>query len=376
MTEKSQSETSLSSSSTLGSTRNLKDSFLHRKLGDSSSSTRGSIHDFKDVSTAATVGPGRMGVGIAIALLLAGVRVYMLDAKERDPTEQEILWERVTAELREGVNSLAELGLLLKEDVEGALSRVSFHPNEQLEEIIGCREVGFVVESVPEIITAKETVLSRIGRSAHDGAIITSATSTFLTDDLARYLEHPEHFLNAHWLNPAFLIPLVELSPGSATDPAVTTATREFLQSIGKVPVVCAPSPGFIVPRIQALAMNEAARIVEEGIATAEDVDMACRVGFGIRFAVLGLLEFIDWGGCDVLYHASNYLQRALSAGERYAPPAIVEEHVNAGHSGGRGHGLFYRFEEHERVEYQREKLTAYVALLRHLDLLPHTSVG
>ena len=80
----------------------------------------------------------------------------------------------------------------------------------------------------------------------------------------------------------------------------------------GKTPVMCAPSAGYIVPRIQALAMNEAARMVEEGVASAEDIDTAVRLGFGLRFSVLGLLEFIDWGGGDILYYASRYLAGAL----------------------------------------------------------------
>ena len=124
--------------------------------------------------------------------------------------------------------------------------------------------------------------------------------------------KHRERFLNAHWLNPAFLIPLVELSPGARTDPAVTARLKAMLEAIGKVPVVCAARPGYIVPRIQALAMNEAARMVEEGVASAEDIDKAIKYGFGIRYAVLGMLEFIDFGGGDILYYASRYLTEAL----------------------------------------------------------------
>ena len=140
--------------------------------------------------------------------------------------------------------------------------------------------------------------------------IIASTTSTILVDDLSSAVEHPERFLNAHWLNPAFLVPLVEISPGARTDPAVTARVKALLEGVGKVPVVCAARPGYIVPRIQALAMNEAARMVEEGVASAEDIDKAIKYGFGFRFAVLGMLEFIDWGGGDILYYASRYLDR------------------------------------------------------------------
>ena len=150
--------------------------------------------------------------------------------------------------------------------------------------------------------------------------IIASTTSTILVDDLSGAVEHPERFLNAHWLNPAFLVPLVEISPGAHTDPAITARVKALLEGIGKVPVVCAARPGYIVPRIQALAMNEAARMVEEGVASAEDIDKAINYGFGFRFAVLGMLEFIDWGGGDILYYASRYLDGALD-NERYRAP-------------------------------------------------------
>ncbi len=85
---------------------------------------------------------------------------------------------------------------------------------------------------------------------------------------------------------------------------------KEVLEEIGKVLVLCKTSPGYIALGIQALAMNEAARLVEEGVTSAEDIDKAVRYGFGLRFAALGLLEFIDWGGLDIWYYASGYLEK------------------------------------------------------------------
>src|SRR5690606_16660819 len=95
----------------------------------------------------------------------------------------------------------------------------------------------------------------------------------------------------------------------------------------GKIPIVCKASPGYIVPRIQALAMNEAARLVEEGVASPEDIDKAVKYGFGLRFGVLGLLEFIDWGGGDILFYASNYLAGAFND-KRFAPPAVISDNM------------------------------------------------
>jgi len=317
------------------------------------------------------VGAGRMGIGIAEAFALAGVGVDLLDAKQRDVAEREVVRLKVETSLREGIQTVSKLGLLEERQVDAVASRVAFHAQDQLEAVLGSGEISHVVETVPEILAVKEAVLLRIGRAADRGVAITSATSSFLTDDLARYVSSPERFLDAHWLNPAFLIPLVELSPGSATDPDVLAEVRRLLESVGKVTVTCAPSPGFIVPRIQALVMNEAARLVEEGVATVEDVDTACRLGFGVRFAVMGVLEFIDWGGCDVLYHVSNYLKHSLPSGERYAPPAIIEERMRSGLEGKRESAAFYRCDEADQGEYQLNKLAEYVGLLRHFGLLP-----
>jgi 3-hydroxybutyryl-CoA dehydrogenase len=210
--------------------------------------------------------------------------------------------------------------------------------------------------------------LARISLLAGPSPIIASTTSTILVDDLADAVAHPERFLNAHWLNPAFLVPLVELSPGARTDPAVTARLKALLEDIGKVPVVCAARPGYIVPRIQALAMNEAARMVEEGVASAGDIDKAIKYGFGVRFATLGMLEFIDWGGGDILYHASRYLTGALGD-DRYAAPEIVERNMAEGRIGLKTGKGFLDYEGLDLDAYRRERLAAFVALLRHLGL-------
>ena len=132
------------------------------------------------------------------------------------------------------------------------------------------------------------------------------------------------------------------------------------------MPVVCAARPGYIVPRIQALAMNEAARMVEEGVASAEDIDKAIKYGFGFRFAVLGMLEFIDWGGGDILYYASRYLTQALG-NERYAAPEIVERNMREGRIGLKTGTGFLDYDGLDVDAYRRERLKAFVAMLGHL---------
>jgi 3-hydroxybutyryl-CoA dehydrogenase len=144
-----------------------------------------------------------------------------------------------------------------------------------------------------------------------------------------------------HWLNPAFIIPLVEVAVSEQTDAVSIDRMKKVLTKIGKVPVVLRDSPGFIIPRIQALAMNEAIRILEEGVATAEDIDTAIKTGFAFRLGVLGLLEFVDLGGLDILYYADDFLSSAFKS-ERFKKPKLVEEKMKRGEIGLRtGKGIF-----------------------------------
>ena len=168
-------------------------------------------------------------------------------------------------------------------------------------------------EGVPETLEAKRDALrADLRRTARADAILASTTSSILVTELAPLVAHPERFLNVHWLNPAYLIPLVELSTHAGTAPPCWRALRALLEGIGKLPVVCGPAPGYIVPRLQALIMNEAARMVEEGVATAEEIDKATRYGLGLRFAAIGVVEFIDFGGNDILHHASRDMAASL----------------------------------------------------------------
>jgi 3-hydroxybutyryl-CoA dehydrogenase len=116
--------------------------------------------------------------------------------------------------------------------------------------------------------------------------------------------------------------------------------------------------------------MNEAARLVEEGVASAAEVDKAVRVGFGLRFAVLGLLEFIDWGGNDILYHASRHLSRPVDE-NRYRVPEIVRDNMHSGRNGIREKIGFYDYQDMDIDAYRRERLIRLVELIEQMNLLP-----
>jgi 3-hydroxybutyryl-CoA dehydrogenase len=276
-------------------------------------------------------------------------------------------------EVRGTLTSLARSGLFDESKVDTIAARVTVVPEQDTRAALSSAQVIF--EGIPEVLDLKREALARASALAGPRPIIASTTSTILVDDLAGAVDRPERFLNAHWLNPAYLVPLVELSPGARTNPDVTARLKALLEGIGKVPVVCAPRPGYIVPRIQALAMNEAARMVEEGVATAEEIDKAIKYGFGFRFAVLGMLEFIDWGGGDILYYASRYLTKALGH-ERYAAPEIVERNMRDGRIGLSTRQGFLDYENLDIEAYRRDRLKAFVAMLNQLGLAKPPVLG
>ncbi|MDQ8030537.1 MAG: 3-hydroxybutyryl-CoA dehydrogenase [Bordetella sp.] len=315
----------------------------------------------------AVVGVGRMGVGIAVSYAYAGMPVALVDAKPRDAAAQQACFDGVRQALRAEFDTLAALGLLPAERVDAMLARVSLHARQAAAPAL--QAAPLVFEAVPERLDAKREVFGWIGGQAGPDCVLASTTSTFLVTQLAAHAPDATRFLNAHWLNPAHLIPLVEVSPGPDTSAAALARVETLLRQARKVPVRCAPSAGYIVPRIQALAMNEAARMVEEGVASAEDIDTAVRLGFGLRFSVLGLLEFIDWGGNDILYYASRYLDGAL--GPRFQAPAVIERNMEQGRNGLRDGQGFYDYAGRDIGAYRLQRLGELVRRLEVMDLLP-----
>jgi 3-hydroxybutyryl-CoA dehydrogenase len=314
------------------------------------------------------LGAGRMGRGIGHVFAYAGYGVDILDFKARGAEEGARLRKAALEEIGANLALLRDLGVLDEAQRGQVLGRIRVHPLEAAPGVLAAADVLF--EGVTETLEAKRDALARACAHLRPEAIVASTTSSLLADALAGLVTHPGRFLNAHFLNPAYLIPLVELSPAKATMEATVERAKALLESAGKVVVRCAPSPGFIVPRLQAAAMNEAARLVEEGVATPEDIDKAVRAGFGPRYTAMGICEFIDYGGLDILYYASRAMAAALDA-PRYAPPDIIERRMREGRRGAReGEGL-YDWRGRDMAEYQRALVGRFVALFAHLKLLP-----
>jgi 3-hydroxybutyryl-CoA dehydrogenase len=314
----------------------------------------------------AAAGAGRMGRGIALAFAWGGYEVALVDLKPRDAAESEQLGREAMDEMAASLASLAELGAATDEAIARVLARIRVVPEKLAAAALAAAEVVF--ECVTETPEAKRDALARISSLARPDAILASTTSTMLVTDLVPLTTHPERLLNAHWLNPAYLIPLVELSAHPGTASEVVSRMRALLEDIGKVPVLCAAAPGYIVPRLQALIMNEAARMIEEGVASAEEIDKATRYGLGLRLSAVGLVEFIDYGGNDILYYASRYLAQHLSR-ERYTAPAIVDRLMREGNIGLKSGQGFYDYRDRDLPAYRKDVLSRTLAALRHAGL-------
>jgi 3-hydroxybutyryl-CoA dehydrogenase len=318
------------------------------------------------VARFAAVGAGRMGRGIAIAFAYAGHRIALIDLKPRTQEAWQALRADAHAEIRSSLQGLASLGAFDAQQVDAIAERVELVDAPHACAVL--RDAELVFEGVPETLDAKRDAFERLNTLCRDDAIVTSTTSSILVTQLAALVRRPERFLNMHWLNPAYVIPVVELSTHPGTSADTLARTRAFMQSIGKLPVVCGAAPGYIVPRLQALVMNEAARMVEEGVATAEQIDLATRYGMGLRFAALGVVEFIDFGGCDILHHASREMSASIDAA-RYTAPAIVDRLVEQGRLGLKSGSGFYDYNDRDVLAYRRDVLSRTLGLLRHAGL-------
>ncbi len=289
----------------------------------------------------AIVGPGRMGIGIATAVLMAnqGYTVTLIDTKKRQPDKETEALDCAREEVKANLELLAGLEMLRG---DAATLGAALGVSPALEQTIaGC---SFVFEALPEKVTIKQDFYRAIGPLMDKDTVVASATSTFHLNVFWDVCTRPGNVVSAHWLNPAFLIPLV-------------------VRSIGKIPVKMKTSPGFIVPRIQAAAMNEAIRILEEGVTTAQEIDTAIKAGFGFRLGVMGLIEFVDLGGVDILFHAGEYLHNKLG-GDQFKPPQLVREKMAREEMGPRTGKGFYDYKDVDTRKLFNEKYMGFAELL------------
>ena len=275
-------------------------------------------------SLVGVVGGGTMGAGIAHAFLSAGYRVRVVEVdKHRASAGRE--------RIRTALEKSATLGNLMEEP-DVALRRL-----EVSDSLIALAGVALVIEAVPEDAALKTSVLAAVESAVSESTVIATNTSSIAIGELARTLHRPDRFLGLHFFNPVPASLLVEIVKGADTDPSVTSAAHRWVEVISKEAIVVNDSPGFASSRLGVLLCLEAVRIVEEGVASATDVDNVMRLGY--RHPI-GPLRLSDLVGLDVRLQIADYLHQEL--GDRFAAPALLREKVHAGHLGRKtGRGFF-----------------------------------
>ena len=314
------------------------------------------------IQTVAVVGAGYMGGGIAQSLAQTGFEVVIADASA-DAAAAHL------ARIHGEAEQLEAQGLFPAGSAELVHRNLRSAPS--IEEAVA--GVDFVEEAVSEVPGVKHDVLRRVSAAARPDAIIGSNTSTIPVHVLETAVSGPERFLTVHWSNPAPFIPGVELVVGQNTDPAVLPVVQDMLARAGRSSALVADVAGFVLNRLQFVLLKEAMSIVEDGVATADDVDTIVRSTFGFRLPFFGPFAIADMAGLDVYVNGFETFTEAF--GSRLAPPALLTEAVAAGRHGTKnGAGLLRDYspeEVHALVAYRSEAYSRMARLLQELGPAP-----
>jgi len=307
--------------------------------------------------TIAVVGSGYMGGGIAQVLALAGAQVAIADISE------EIARKNVDRLVEEAGQFVAD-GLFPDDAVDRIRANVS--PAASIEDAVA--DVDFIEEAVPEKIEIKHDTLRRISAAARPDAIIGSNTSTILISSLAEAVTNPERFLGVHFSNPAPFIPGVELIPHEGTSEHAIAVVEEIVASTGKESARVRDATGFVLNRLQYALFHEATQIVEEGIATPEDIDTIVRTTFGFRLPVFGPFAIADMAGLDVYSFCYASLQTRWP--ERFATPESLKTLVDAGKFGTKSGAGYLDVPASKTADLVAYRNRAYVAIKKLMDEL------
>jgi 3-hydroxybutyryl-CoA dehydrogenase len=312
-----------------------------------------------EVRTVAVIGSGIMGVGIAQTFAEAGFSVRMIDCVNKAV-------EQGLAQVKSNLKLFEEFDLL-REPPSTILSRIEPIVTTNLtEKTIGC---DFIVETVHEVLESKKQVFAQLDSLPPD-AIIASNTSSMTMDKLTEGLKSPQRMLGLHYFNPAHIIPAVEIHLGKATAGDVVERTRALMIKTNKKPVIVRKSvPGFIINRLTGAMEREIDYLLDEGIVTPEDLDIAVKASYGFRLACMGPMAAEDMIGLDTAARVSANIFKVLSS--KTEPSPMLLEKVKNGELGIRSGKGWYDYTGQTREEINdkiNRRLLKQLALFRSVE--------
>ncbi|MGE5087969.1 MAG: 3-hydroxybutyryl-CoA dehydrogenase [Candidatus Levyibacteriota bacterium] len=275
------------------------------------------------------IGAGTMGNGIAQACAVAGIDVVMIDVAQ-DAVD------RGRASIEASLGRLQKKDKITAEAATAAMARV--HGSTDYAQL---EDAALIIEAATENLELKLRILRQIDGIAAAGALLASNTSSISITALAAVVRGPERFLGMHFFNPVPMMALVELIRGLQTSEATVASARAFAERLGKTPVVVKNSPGFVVNRILCPMINEAIFALQEGLASAEDIDNGMRLGCNHPIGPLALADMI---GLDVMLAVMNVFYADFND-PKYRPAPLLKEMVAAGYLGRKARRGFYRYD-------------------------------
>jgi 3-hydroxybutyryl-CoA dehydrogenase len=279
-----------------------------------------------EVRTISVIGAGIMGRGIAHAAALGGYRTILEDLVPAALRKAE-------TEIRANLDKAVELGKVARDAADAALGRLEYAGS--VEE--AARSADLVIEAVPEEMESKIEIFTLLDKICRPGTILASNTSSLSITEIASVTYRPRKCLGMHFFNPVHKMKLLEIVRALETDDDTIATAVEVGHRMGKEVVVIKESPGFITSRINAMIGNEAFYMLQEGVASAADIDKALKLGLNHP---MGPFELVDLVGLDTRLHILEYLHRTL--GEKFRPSPLLVQYVKAGRLGRKaGRGVY-----------------------------------
>ncbi|HUI85505.1 MAG TPA: 3-hydroxyacyl-CoA dehydrogenase NAD-binding domain-containing protein [Candidatus Binatia bacterium] len=295
-----------------------------------------------EVRTIAVIGAGIMGRGIAHAAALGGYRTILEDILPAALRKAE-------TEIRSNLDKAVALGKVTKAAADDALGRLEYASSVEQ----AAREADLVIEAVPEEMESKIEIFTLLDKVSRPATILASNTSSLSVTEIASVTYRASRCLGMHFFNPVHKMKLLEVVRALDTDDETLVAAVEVGRRMGKEVIVIKESPGFITSRINALIGNEAFYMLQEGVASAQDIDKALKLGLNHP---MGPFEMVDLVGLDTRLHILEYLHETL--GEKFRPAPLLVQYVKAGRLGRKsGRGVYeYPGQDAGRVEAGKQK--------------------
>jgi 3-hydroxyacyl-CoA dehydrogenase len=314
-----------------------------------------------EITKTAVLGAGAMGHGIAQVFAQAGCSVQLYDIDEKT-------LKQVKDHISANLQFLVKFQLFTPNAIPSILTRIT--PEPDFEAAVSNVEV--ILEAVPERLDLKRDVFTKAEQYCSKDTILASTTSVIRVGDIADALQTPERLVGTHWMNPPFVLPLVEVIRGpKTTEPAVQRMTTFLENQCGKRTITCNDTPGFIVNRLAGAVLTEAAKLIEEGVASHLEIDQAWKEHLGLIFLKYGPFGNLDYIGLDVIVLAAKYLAWSLQE-DRYKLPQWLEDIVLKGNLGIKTGKGIYEY-PNQSVETLREKrATELLELMRKIGLSPN----